>query len=684
MDSREKTIRSVIDPLILRCRAGTGGFVIASHTGQSPNERFLRGMDERVELQGLRHKTVRFSELGPSPVSRLVELRKENQVDIFFILCESESLWHGNDENVNRVNALNLQRSNFAAANLCAVFVVQKEGMRLLYDHASNFLDFRLAFVEVPAAEVSAIEAPRPALPREGVLHNLPFPSLGRLFVGRERELEDLRQTLAEEGAAAITQPVSISGLGGIGKTRLAVEFAWRRLDDYDAVLFVRADTPLDLKANIAALSDLLHLSEASVTDLNARFETVLKWLEFHRKWLLIIDNSDTEESTQAVQGLLPRLAQGDVLITSRFARWGIQVSSKPLDSLTKEEAVRYLLIRSKGMRSEETMEQSDAEDVAARLLADKLGYLPLGLEQAAAYIANRGLSFRQYLREWDEQRESLLRWHQPEDVPDYPFPVAVTFTRSFEGLSISARAVLRLCAWLAPDPIPEDLVTVHREILAKAADLIRDEDRGGGQIEDKTDILDELAAYSMIRRHANGQFTVHRMVQEVLRVRTPASTRKTWVDLTLQLIAAGIPEEPPADDVRSWPIWDVMRSHVAEVAQSADRLEIPQPTAYLMNRLGVLLLAKALYRDAEPLMRRALEIDEGSFGPDHPTVAIRLNNLAQLLQDTNRLADAEPLMRRAIDILEKGLGPEHPNTRTVRRNYERLLIEMGRRRGAT
>jgi hypothetical protein len=82
--------------------------------------------------------------------------------------------------------------------------------------------------------------------------------------------------------------------------------------------------------------------------------------------------------------------------------------------------------------------------------------------------------------------------------------------------------------------------------------------------------------------------------------------------------------------------------------------------------------------------MRRALEIDERSFGPDHPDVARDLNNLAQLLKETNRLAEAEPLMRRAIDILEKGLGPEHPNTRTVRRNYERLLIEMGRRRGAT
>ena len=93
-----------------------------------------------------------------------------------------------------------------------------------------------------------------------------------------------------------------------------------------------------------------------------------------------------------------------------------------------------------------------------------------------------------------------------------------------------------------------------------------------------------------------------------------------------------------------------------------ADAAGIAEPTARLMNELGVLLNAKALHAEAEPLMRRALAIDEASFGPDHPEVAIDLNNLAQLLQATNRLAEAEPLMRRALAIDEKSFGPDHPN----------------------
>jgi hypothetical protein len=77
---------------------------------------------------------------------------------------------------------------------------------------------------------------------------------------------------------------------------------------------------------------------------------------------------------------------------------------------------------------------------------------------------------------------------------------------------------------------------------------------------------------------------------------------------------------------------------------------------------------------EAEPLMRRALQIDEASFGPDHPDVGIDVNNLAALLQATNRLAEAEPLMRRARDIFAASLGPDHPSSKTVSRNYALLL----------
>ena len=97
------------------------------------------------------------------------------------------------------------------------------------------------------------------------------------------------------------------------------------------------------------------------------------------------------------------------------------------------------------------------------------------------------------------------------------------------------------------------------------------------------------------------------------------------------------------------------------------------------MNLAGLMLYAKAQYAEAEPLMKRALAIDEASYGAEHPNVARDLNNLAQLLKDTNRLAEAEPLMKRALNLSLSSLGNEHPNTRTVMENYVILLQIMGK-----
>jgi tetratricopeptide (TPR) repeat protein len=97
------------------------------------------------------------------------------------------------------------------------------------------------------------------------------------------------------------------------------------------------------------------------------------------------------------------------------------------------------------------------------------------------------------------------------------------------------------------------------------------------------------------------------------------------------------------------------------------------------LTNLAALLKDTNRLAEAEPMMRRALAIDETSYGPDHPNVAIRLYNLALLLQATNRLAEAEPLMRRALKIWEKSLGPDHPNTVTARNNLAALKVPLGK-----
>jgi hypothetical protein len=134
------------------------------------------------------------------------------------------------------------------------------------------------------------------------------------------------------------------------------------------------------------------------------------------------------------------------------------------------------------------------------------------------------------------------------------------------------------------------------------------------------------------------------------------------------------------SDDVRTWPILEPLCPHLTALIAHADAAGIAEPTSRLLNVMGELFRARALFIQAETMTRRTLAIAEQSYGTEHPNVAIRLNNLAQLLQATNRLAEAEPLMRRALEIFRASLGDEHPNTLGVAKNHDLLRVEMEQR----
>jgi tetratricopeptide (TPR) repeat protein len=539
-------------------------------------------------------------------------------------------------------------------------------------------------------------------------LRNLPFPPLGDLLKGRDDELQRLVENLKSTAqATAITQ--AIHGLGGIGKTRLAVEYAWQSGDRYDAAFFVVADSPEALQSNLASLArpSLLNLPEYRAGTEVETVEAVLIWLRENSRWLLILDNIDTVEAAKAVKDLLPQFGNGHVLFTSRRTRWPATVREQSLGTLSRDEATQFLLQRTEGKR---TFTEDEPDQV--HRLAELLGGLPLALEQTAAYIIHHQMSFVSYLKNWERERERVLEWYD-ETVMDYPASVAATWQTTFSQLSPKAAAVLRLTAFLAPEPVPEEMFEKGENIVDEAAETLPEET---GQVTTERSIQDglaELAAYSMGTR-LEGRLTVHRIVQEVLRARIPEDRRQRWIELSLRLVNDYSPPEPW--DVRTWPVWDLLRPHALEVIRYADDARIARPTSRLMSHLGLYFYAKGLYSaaesllqesltieerlnsdqdkisstlnnlaqllkatnrltEAEPMMRRALQIDEASLGPQHPNVAIRLNNLALLLKATNRLTEAEPLMRRALQIDEASLGPQHPNV-AIRLNNLALLLQ--------
>jgi len=506
---------------------------------------------------------------------------------------------------------------------------------------------------------------------------NLPYPSLGTLFKGREDLLRELWRSLNPTSTAPATRTVfkALYGLGGVGKTRLAVEHAWHHEQDYAALLFVAADSATNLRRNLAALAGtgVFNLPQKDLPEEEARKDAALAWLDQHDRWLVILDNVDTAEAAAAVEETLARLRGGHVLITTRLAEWSGAVDAEELFELEPAQAAAFLLERTEARRKKLPTDAADA----ARL-ARQLDGLALALEQAGANIFSRRISLAQYLAEWEAHSPSVQEWHDPR-LMKYPRRLAVTWETTLAQLGAREIALLRIFAHFAPDPIPLFVLEGEKAegVFQQAVSLVRQE-KTAGPAGGSRDALATLANYSMVRwDNQQDLATVHRVVQEIVRSRLPAAEKREWLMAALQLLNLARPGNPT--DVRTWPRWNLLRPHVALAVTQADQTEIIAPTSGLMNELGLLFETKALYAEAEPLQRRALAIDEKSYGPEHPNVARRLNNLAQLLQDTNRLGEAEPLQRRALAIDEKSYGPEHPDVAIDLNNLAQLLKATNR-----
>jgi tetratricopeptide (TPR) repeat protein len=489
---------------------------------------------------------------------------------------------------------------------------------------------------------------------------NLPFAPLGGLFAGRDEDLDDLHTALLEAKGA----PVALCGLGGIGKTRLAIEYAWSRERDYSALLFVSASNGAALNAGLAALTavEIFDLPEREARDDATRITAVLRWLETNPTWLMILDNVDDNAAVAEVAKLMPRLKGGHVVVTARASNFPAGVRKLEVSTLDENAAAQFLLDRTEADRS-----KSKEDAALAKTLARELGGLALGLEQAGAHIATDHIGFARYLKLWHESREKALAWADAT-VTGSDRTLATTWATSVARLSPESRRLLERLAFLAPDPVPDSLLDVA--VPGEAPDDDAYQDRAN------------LFAYSLISGATAEDggapgFLVHRLVQDFARRAMNDDRKAQALREALVWVNAAVPLD--SDDVRTWPVLDPLAPHALAVARNADAAEIAEPTGRLFSQLGLLFGAKADYAEAEPVTRRALAIAEASYGPNHTEVAIPLNNLAVLLQDTNRLAEAEPLMRRALAIGEESDGPDHPNV-AIRLNNLALLLQTTNR----
>jgi len=492
----------------------------------------------------------------------------------------------------------------------------------------------------------------RPSFP--GVfprIWNIPYPR-NAYFSGREELLSQLAAALRLGQTTALSQPQAISGLGGIGKTQIALEYAYRYYQDYQAVLWSRADTTEALISGFAAFAELLQLPQKDEKDQLIAVETVKEWLKTHDHWLLILDNAD---ELTVVRDFLPTTGQGHTLLTTRAASTGGLANRIEVEILDQDMGALFVLRRAGMLAADASLDQAEPRDVAlARELVQEMGGLPLALDQAGAYIEETHDSLSDYLKLYRQYRVTLLK-ERGGLVLDHPEPVATTWSLSFEKVKQSnpaAADLLRVCAFLQPDAIPEEILLEGASYLGQEIQQFSTNPLTFGKA------LKALFSYSLIQRNPMEHLlSIHRLVQAVLKDEMDQTTYHLWADRTVQAVGATLPEV----DHRTKGRYERCLSHAQGCAGLIEQLHLTSSVAtQLLYQTALYLHNHARYVEARQLYEQALHIREQAHGPDDPQVASLLHGLASLYTEQGKYAQAGPLDQRALHIWEQAHGPEH------------------------
>jgi tetratricopeptide (TPR) repeat protein len=471
-------------------------------------------------------------------------------------------------------------------------------------------------------------------------------------FTGRAEQLDKLDAILMHEKPAAVTQAsvgrAAVQGMGGVGKTSLAVEYAHRFRGLYAGVCWCPAETRTGLLSALAGLAVTLGAATAEEADVERAAKAALSRLAEQRAtWLLVYDNVTAPDH---IADLLPSTG-ARVLITSRFSDWSELADEVTLDVPPHEEAIAFLQSRT-GRR--------DAG--GAKTLAEAVGCLPLALDHAAAYCKRTQMQFADYAT-----KASSLIDAAPRGA-GYPRSVAATFDLAIAKATEQCQAAQALMAYFAlcaPERIPITLVE--------------------GAVEDQAERLKGLAALAEVSLVKHDPFedgtpavTVHRLVQAVARARSDANGSAQ--DAVERLVARMVAQYPSdGENPQSWPLSAQLTPHLmAQKAAAAEGMSILPNWHVLLSRAGSYLWGRGSFKQAASLFRDALAIREETLGPEHPDTAQSLNNLGLLLQAQGDLAGARPLLERGLAIREKVLGPEHPDTARSLHNFARLLQTQG------
>jgi tetratricopeptide (TPR) repeat protein len=461
------------------------------------------------------------------------------------------------------------------------------------------------------------------------------IPPRNKNFTGREELLANLRSGIT--GQVTVVLPHALHGLGGVGKTQTAVEYAHRYRNDYDLVWWISADQPVLVKSALAALAPHLGLPPATAMGVEDAANAVLDALrrgEPYQHWLLIFDNADEPE---AISDAIPQ-GPGHVLITSRNHRWASVVDAVPVDVFDRDESIAFL-----NKRVPKSIDQEDADR-----LAEALGDLPLALEQAGALQAETGLPVDEYLRLLNEHTKLLLDEGKPTE-----YPVSMTAAWGLSVSSLSDRMpaaidLLRCCAFFGPEPIPREVFSQRIDDLSpELAELLADPIR-------LSRAVGELGRFALARITPGSRtIQVHRLIQALVRDELDDEEKlrnRTDVHQLLIGLKLGSPEESI-----SWERYGNLLAHVipSRVQESRD----PNVRAFALD------MARYLYVSGDGFAKDFVNLfiaqwEEGSGGED-PHVLRAYREQGNILRELGKYNEAYDLNQATMARMRRAGTPE-------------------------
>jgi tetratricopeptide (TPR) repeat protein len=472
--------------------------------------------------------------------------------------------------------------------------------------------------------------------------HNLPAPAKG-LFVGRDASLVELSAKLGA-GGGVIGQ--ALHGLGGVGKTELALRFAHQHCAEYGLVWWVSAETEEILTDGVAGLARRLTSMPALVDG----YEWAVGWLQSHTGWLLVLDNVEEPAILRNLLGAVQ--ACGQALVTTRrdlsAPVWGkLGLAPLRLGVLDRSASVQLLV----------GLTRLAGQDDDAGLLAEELGDLPLALEQAASFIAQEGWTFDRYRRElvarpgrayantaegFDAQRAVDRVW-------------SLTMERAIKRVQRS-EWVMSVLSWLAPEPLPTTVLSPDDDESVEVAIRV-------------------LASYNMLTR-SNGKIEVHRLVQAVTRIHDVRATAHQLA--AAQLLARSAPAHPRTN-VDGWTTWGELLPHIDALYQNTFVDERSPDLLHVADNAATYLRAQGQLGRAIAVRERVLAEWVRGFEAGRPEVQTSLNSLASDYRAAGRVAEAIGIYEQVAADRHREFGAYHPDTLKSRSYLAYAYREVGR-----